>query len=257
MADPRLLANDSVGEGPAVVFIHGMTFSRRTWDPIVERLRSRFRCVTVDLPGHGDSGGSAADPLEIGERLHHTLAAIGVDAPLVIGHSAGALHATGYAANYPSVGVINVDQPLVITDFVTFLQGLADRLRGPDFESAFAPFEQSIGVNRLPEPERTRVADTRRLDQDLVLDSWTMPLTTPPNELQDRFDTMLDAITVPYLYLSGEEPPPALRDHLTAHLPNPEIVVWPGLGHLPHLAKPDAFADLVGAFSRATNSAGS
>lgn len=57
-----VLATDDRGTGPAIVLLHGLTFSRRTWDPITALLTDRHRVVTVDLPGHGDSTGSAADP---------------------------------------------------------------------------------------------------------------------------------------------------------------------------------------------------
>ncbi|MDQ4119697.1 MAG: alpha/beta hydrolase [Actinomycetota bacterium] len=40
---------------PTVVFLHGATADHRSWDPQVEALRDRFRTVTVDLRGHGDS----------------------------------------------------------------------------------------------------------------------------------------------------------------------------------------------------------
>jgi pimeloyl-ACP methyl ester carboxylesterase len=71
-----------------LVFVHGLTFSRRTWDPVVTQLRDSFRCVAVDLPGHGESGGSGADPRATCERLNRTLDALGVERPVVVGHSA-------------------------------------------------------------------------------------------------------------------------------------------------------------------------
>ena len=41
---------------PAVVFIHGFLQQARTWDFTCLALRSRFRCISLDLRGHGDSG---------------------------------------------------------------------------------------------------------------------------------------------------------------------------------------------------------
>src|SRR3954451_16640963 len=38
------------GTGPAIVFVHGALVDGRLWDPVVERLRDRFRCVVPDLP---------------------------------------------------------------------------------------------------------------------------------------------------------------------------------------------------------------
>jgi pimeloyl-ACP methyl ester carboxylesterase len=38
---------------PAIVFIHGTRLSRAQWAPQLSRLAGRFRCIAVDLPGHG------------------------------------------------------------------------------------------------------------------------------------------------------------------------------------------------------------
>lgn len=38
------------GSGPTVVFIHGALVDGRLWEPVVERLRDRFRCVVPELP---------------------------------------------------------------------------------------------------------------------------------------------------------------------------------------------------------------
>ena len=245
----ELLAYSDTGKGRTLLFIHGMTFSRQTWDPIVDRLSDRFRCLAVDLPGHGASGGSGANPRAVGVRIQATVAASGADAPVVVGHSAGALMATGYASMYPTRGVVNVDQSTLVAPFAGFVQHLAPALRGADFVSAFAPFRSSIGVDRLPEPERTRVAATQHIEQDLVLDYWTGPLTTPPLVLQQEIDAMLDAVTVPYLWIAGETISPDDRQQLLSHLPTAEIEEWPGHGHMVHLDEPDRFAERLAQFA--------
>jgi N-formylmaleamate deformylase len=185
----------------------------------------------------------------LGERLHVTLARLGVERPVLVGHSAGAITVSGYASAYPTCGVVNVDQPMTVAPFAALLQQLEAALRGPRFLDAFAPFERAIGVDRLPEPERMRVEATRGVHQDIVLDHWQLPLTTPPDRLQSSVDRMLDAITVPYLFLAGEPPPPSVLEHLRLHLPRLQVVVWPGAGHLVHLAEPDRFATLLADFA--------
>ena len=249
MAAEPLAHLDTGGDLPAIVLIHGMTFSKETWAPIVECLRDRFRCLTLDLPGHGASTGSGADPQAVTARIHATLEASAVARPVVVGHSAGALHATGYAATHNTAGVINVDQPLRVAPFAGFVQQLAPALRGPDFVGAFKPFEDSIGVATLPEPERKPVLATQRIDQQLVLDYWYKPLTDSPTDLQRDLDAVLDRVTVPYLWLSSGPVDPADRDHLSAHIPQAHIDNWSNLGHVAHLAEPDRFADRVSHFA--------
>src|SRR4051794_5756681 len=38
------------GAGPTLFFVHGALVDGRLWDPVVARLRDRFRCVVPDLP---------------------------------------------------------------------------------------------------------------------------------------------------------------------------------------------------------------
>lgn len=248
MAVEPLAHLDTGGDLPAIVFIHGMTFSKETWDPIVDRLRDRFRCLAVDLPGHGGSTGSGADPLVVVARIQATVVANAVVRPVVVGHSAGALHATAYAAAHATAGSLNVDQPLRVGPFAGFVQQLAPALRGSDFVSAFEPFAATIGVGRLSGPERERVLTTQRIDQQLVLDHWDKVLSESPAGLQAEIDALLDCFTVPYLWLAGGPVDAADRDHLLAHLAHAQIETWSNLGHMAHLAEPDRFADRVSQF---------
>jgi pimeloyl-ACP methyl ester carboxylesterase len=51
---------DSEGDGRAVVFVHGNSSSARTWLPVLSGpFGRRFRCLALDLPGHGRSAPAA------------------------------------------------------------------------------------------------------------------------------------------------------------------------------------------------------
>lgn len=49
------LAADVLGEGPALVLVHGMGSSRRAWRPVLGGLAEHFTVYAFDLPGHGES----------------------------------------------------------------------------------------------------------------------------------------------------------------------------------------------------------
>jgi pimeloyl-ACP methyl ester carboxylesterase len=62
------------GAGPAIVWIPGTGLRGSTWELQVRRFSDRFRCLTVDLRGSGNSGGAdttfsvadlAADMIEV------------------------------------------------------------------------------------------------------------------------------------------------------------------------------------------------
>ncbi|MCY1040893.1 alpha/beta fold hydrolase [Corallococcus sp. bb12-1] len=51
----RLYYEDTGGPGDVIVFSHGLLWSTRLFDPQVEALRGRFRCISYDHRGQGQS----------------------------------------------------------------------------------------------------------------------------------------------------------------------------------------------------------
>jgi pimeloyl-ACP methyl ester carboxylesterase len=51
----QIYYEDSGGDGPPIVFSHGLLWSTRMWDPQVAHFRDRFRCITYDHRGQGRS----------------------------------------------------------------------------------------------------------------------------------------------------------------------------------------------------------
>lgn len=49
------VAWDFGGDGPPMVFSHATGFHSRVWDQMIAHLTDDFRCVSIDLRGHGDS----------------------------------------------------------------------------------------------------------------------------------------------------------------------------------------------------------
>jgi pimeloyl-ACP methyl ester carboxylesterase len=87
---------------PAIVFVHGAVLSRTMWGPQVERLRDRYRCVTMDLPGHGALAGQ---PYSLAGGIEAVQLAIRDAAggrAVVVGLSLGAYTAIAAAADDPA-----------------------------------------------------------------------------------------------------------------------------------------------------------
>ncbi|TND07848.1 MAG: acetoin dehydrogenase E2 subunit [Bacteroidetes bacterium] len=49
------IAYHDCGSGPVLFFVHGVSESGFIWKYAVNLLREKFRCITIDLPGHGES----------------------------------------------------------------------------------------------------------------------------------------------------------------------------------------------------------
>ncbi len=97
---------DKRGSGPAVVLIHGASGNLRDFtfalsDALAEQ---GFTALAVDRPGHGYSErgpGRADTPSAQAAILREAVAALGVEQPLVLGHSYGGAVAAAWAVDAP------------------------------------------------------------------------------------------------------------------------------------------------------------
>ena len=259
------LSVDDVGESdarPPLVLLHGLTFDRTMWQPTLaelERIDPARRALAFDLPGHGESPGWASyDVDSVAHGVHRAVEEAGLDAPVIVGHSLGAIIANVYAVQFPTRGVVNVDQPLQTAAFAGFLQSIADQLRGPGFPAMWEQFAASMHVELLPEVAKELVRSTSNPRQDLVLGYWREVLERPASELADQASAGLAALRtagMPYLIVAGSNPEPDYRRWLAEVLPQAVITVLPGSGHFPHLAHPDRFAECLAATAQWTATA--
>jgi pimeloyl-ACP methyl ester carboxylesterase len=251
------LAADDYGHAdgrPPLVLLHGMTFDRTIWRSVVARLHlidPGRRILAIDLPGHGQSPDQPSYELDhMPGQLSRSIEEAGIVAPVMVGHSAGALAATVYAAHRPTRGVINVDAPLEISAFAGLVQSLAEPLRGPGFAAVWQGFYDSFHTELLPAAAQELVRSNSRPRQEVVLGYWQKLLDGPTDEISEMIGQATAAIGVtglPYLHIAGDEPGTSYREWLGEHLPAAAIEVWAGSGHFPHLARPDEFAQRLAA----------
>ena len=247
------LAADDYGRSdgrPPLILLHGMPFDRTTWRDIIpelQRIDPGRRVIAIDLPGHGHSPDQPAYELDtIVEQIHQVAEEAGLTAPVLVGHSASGGFATAYAARHPSHGVVNIDSPLQIAPFITLLQSLGDRLRGPEFPVLWQQiFYASFHVELLPPPAQDLVRATCRPRQQVALGYWRQLIDQPADAVLAMIEheaAALRASGMPYLYIAGDDLHPGYRQWLGARLPAATVEVWPRTGHFPHLADPQRFA---------------
>jgi pimeloyl-ACP methyl ester carboxylesterase len=93
------IAYERSGSGPPLVLVHGITESRRSWDPLVPLLAEHFDVVAADLRGHGESTKAAPfDPRTLADDITELAARLRLDRPLLIGHSLGGVVVSAMAA---------------------------------------------------------------------------------------------------------------------------------------------------------------
>lgn len=105
------------GQGPAVLLVHGLAGQLGHFGyGMVEPLARDFRVIAVDRPGAGYStreAGAAADLPAQASALAALIDTLGLDRPLVVGHSLGGAIALALATYHPErVGGLALIAPL-------------------------------------------------------------------------------------------------------------------------------------------------
>jgi pimeloyl-ACP methyl ester carboxylesterase len=94
------------GEGPVIVFLHGIASSAATFSGVIPQLSDHYRCLSFDLLGFGESPSPASSNFTIEEHvdaIRATIHSLKLEAPFIlVGHSLGSLLAARYAATHPS-----------------------------------------------------------------------------------------------------------------------------------------------------------
>lgn len=103
------------GDGPPVVLLHGFSDDGLCWTALAAALAPDYDVIMPDARGHGRS---AAPEHGYGAREHAAdlvalAAALGLDRPVVIGHSMGAIATLALAGSAPAVprAVVVEDPP--------------------------------------------------------------------------------------------------------------------------------------------------
>jgi pimeloyl-ACP methyl ester carboxylesterase len=245
------IAFDEQGDGRALLLVHGITESRRAWDPVMPFLVENWRVVRVDVRGHGESERRGPyDPMTLSADVAAVVAAADLEDPLLVGHSMGGVVVTAYGATgHPARGIVNVDQLLRLGDFKTALEPVVPMLRGDDesFRQAMATVFAVLD-GPLPPGERQRLDALSSPESEVVLGIWEPVLEESVEALEQTATAMLAAIRVPYLALHGSDPGLDYVAWLTARVAGARLEVWPDTGHYPQLVDPERFATRLDQF---------
>jgi pimeloyl-ACP methyl ester carboxylesterase len=81
------------GTGPIIFFVHGALVDGRLWDPVVDRLRDRFRCVVPELPLGSHElpmpAGADLSPPALATLVGDVLDALDLDDVTLVGNDTG------------------------------------------------------------------------------------------------------------------------------------------------------------------------
>lgn len=249
------LVHDERGSGTAIVLIHGHPFSRRMWAGQLDSLSDEFRVVAPDLPGYGASParGETITPRGLADAVVELMDAIGVDRAAVVGLSLGGLVAMELGLGHPDrvTGVV-----LTATTAAPLTPEEAEMRR-----ATAARLERDGMLDHALEMAGRLFGPAARRDPERVLPILETMLRTSPAgaaaALRGRaerppYHELLPSLRVPALVLAGDADffsTAEITAQLVAALPDPEVVILPGIGHMPNLEAPEAFDRAVRAFA--------
>jgi pimeloyl-ACP methyl ester carboxylesterase len=240
----------------AVILVHGWTCDDTSWDPQVPVLSEKYRVITLDLPGHGQS-----DPPKDGKfsmavfarAVEAVRAEAKIDKAVLVGHSMGTPVIREYARMYPQhvAGLVPVDGLLVIS--------------GPPNADAKAGKGSGRGA---PNPAAMSGPDGLKARETMIRGMFTpatpaavqqhvlkmmlaAPEATAVGAMVATFDTTdLNGFvtTVPVLGIYAGNSPMTNRENLKKVFPNAEYVQVAGTGHFVMLERPEEFNRLLLAF---------
>jgi pimeloyl-ACP methyl ester carboxylesterase len=244
------------GQGPDVVLLHGVTDNASTWHDLQAAL-PHVRTHALDLLGHGltDIPDGTPDQRELCEWVAAYLDAAEVESAVVVGWSLGGTCTLELAAAHPArvramvlVGAAALDFPFPLA--LTPLKvppvgelmpaiGSSDPVRRTVMRSTFArrfhPSQDVIERYFRGWHIRGRARFMRRLLSGLHIETTAR---------------VLPRIQAPAWIVHGEEDqlvPVGVARELAARLPRTEASFLSGVGHAPHIERPQSVLDAIGA----------
>lgn len=256
------LAWEEASQGAPVVLLHAFPVNRGMWEPQREELARRYRVITPDFRGHGETGlpvRQAGLPEEdstmerLAEDVRGLLDFLGLQRVVLGGLSMGGYASFAFYRRYPErVAALILADTRASAD-------TEEGLRGREELAAVAEKEGAAGVAERMLPKLLG-ASTHANRPEVVAAVREMILTTSPAGIVRALQGMaarpaafdlLPKVQCPTLVVVGEEDTltlPTDSEALAKAIPGARLEVIPAAGHLSNLENPAAFNRALDAF---------
>ena len=246
------LVGDDVGAGEALLFVHAFPLNRRMWAPQLEVLSDRYRCLTVDLRGFGESD-TPEGPYPM-DQLASDLAGLldqrGIERATLVGLSMGGYIAFTFWRRFPEKL-----RALVLAD----TRAGADTPEGRQTRERLAATAETEGLAPVVQAQVPRLLsagaspELRQWVQDMIEEASPQGVAGASRGMASRPDSapLLAGIVCPTLVIVGEQDavtPPAEAERMASAVPHAQLVRIPVAGHLANLEQPAAFNAALRAF---------
>jgi pimeloyl-ACP methyl ester carboxylesterase len=250
-----------IGEGPPLVFLHGLGGSWQNWLENLPHFARTHRVIALDLPGFG---ASPMPPWELsipayGRYFRDFLERVRIDRCSLVSNSMGGFIATELAVNEPE----RVDDLVLVSAAgITWARARREQAEmAARMARAGAPLALRFQMSGIRRPKvRRRIFrglwyEPNSLRRELIWEQVVPALNSP-----GTFDAMrtlvgydirhrLEEIEVPTLIVWGRQdgvvPVPAAASYKKRIGDNAELVIFDRCGHMPELERPVRFNRLV------------
>ena len=243
---------------PAVVFLHGIGGNARIWAPQIATFAAAgFRPVALNLVGYGER--EPVDRMDfdtLAADLEAQAARLGLDRPIVVGHSMGGMVAQTLLRRGPRAwraAVLSCTSPAFGDPTGEFQKKfVADRLAPLDAGRTMAQLAPGmVAAVSSPAPDPAG----RKLAIETIATTSERSYRAAVHCLVG-FDERanLAHVGVPVLCLAGEHDrlaPPAMMERMTGRIPGARYVCLKDVGHLPNVESPPVFDAAILDFLRA------
>jgi pimeloyl-ACP methyl ester carboxylesterase len=245
-----LFYEEADGDETPILLVHGWCCDHTYFAPQFEHFASRGnRVVAVDLRGHGrsDKPQQAYTMQLFADDLAWTCQRIGVEKPVVVGHSMGGIVAFDLAARYPDMpsAVVMLDAAVVLPSATrAAIPGLLEELRGPGYREALRDYVANSLFISTDDVERKK----------RILEGMS---STPQHVVVSAFEGLRDydpteatgGLAIPAVYIAADELKPR-SDMSRFHELAPQILYGKtvGSGHFCQLEVPEQVNAMIGRF---------
>lgn len=238
----RLHVTDT-GQGHAVLFLHGMGCDGTDWQPQVDALSDRCRCITIDHRGHGQSDRSVSDG--------YSIDGFAADAAAVLDHlGVGRVHVVGLSMGGMIAQQLAVNEPqrvctLALLD--TFARpgamgegmgAMADQVETAGLDAIAGGFQSMVfaAATRERKPEVVERFDSQFRGNSPACLAWAMRAIAGI-DVYGR----LGGVAAPTIVFCGAEDnltPLAQAEELAAAIPGARLEIVPEAGHFSNIENP-------------------
>jgi pimeloyl-ACP methyl ester carboxylesterase len=250
------IAYERVGQGPPLVLVHGAAVDSRMWRPQLAALADEFTVVAWDEPGAGRSSDVPAGfaLVDYADCLAALIDTLDLGPAHVTGLSWGGTVALELYRHHPD----RVATLLLVDTYAGWKGSLPERevqarLEGVRQMLAAADhlFDPTLPGLFAGQPPAEYVALLDAMAADVRPGSMSTALLVMAET--DQRD-LLPRIQVPTLLIWGEldaRSPLSVAGQFKDAIPDAELIVIPGAGHVSNLEQPELFNDAVRQFCRA------